>query len=133
MHILLLNIALCHLKRNNPREAVKCCKEAIEVKSDNPKAFYRLGVAQKANGELEPAKESLLKAINLSPNDQIIRSEYKSLMDLMNVKHKEWYQRMNGFLQSDKMREIEQRETEENLLREKILKKEFEWMAHGGN
>lgn len=60
LHILLLNIAFCHMKRNNPREAVKCCKEAVEVKTDNPKAYYRLGVAQKANGELEPAKESLL-------------------------------------------------------------------------
>jgi tetratricopeptide (TPR) repeat protein len=60
MHLLLLNIALCHLKRNNPREAVKACKEAIDLNGDNPKAYYRLGVAQKANGELEPAKESLL-------------------------------------------------------------------------
>ncbi len=54
-------------------------------------------------------------------------------MDLMNVKHKEWYQKMNGFLQSDKMKEIEKREQEENLLREKILKKEFEWMTHESN
>ena len=60
LHILLLNIALCHLKRNNPEDAIKCCNEAIEAKSDNPKAFYRLGIAQKANGELEPAKQSLL-------------------------------------------------------------------------
>ena len=51
----------------------------------------------------------------------------------MNVKHKEWYQKMNGFLHSDRMKEIEQREHEENLLREKILKKEFDWMGHGAN
>jgi ppGpp synthetase/RelA/SpoT-type nucleotidyltranferase len=48
-------------------------------------------------------------------------------MELMNVKHKEWYQKMNGFLQSDKMRVIEEREKEEEELRQKILKKEFNW------
>ena len=121
------------MKRNNPREAIKCCKEAIEAKADNPKAFYRMGVAQKANGELEPAKESLLQAIKLAPNDLIIRAEYKSLMELMNQKHKEWYQKMNGFLHSDKMQEIEQRDQEEKLLREKIYKKEFSWGRSEGD
>lgn len=101
------------MKRNNPREAIKCCKEAIEAKPDNPKAFYRMGVAQKANGELEPAKESLLQAIKLAPNDLIIRNEYKSLMEIMNQKHKEWYQKMNGFLHSDKLKEIDEKEKEE--------------------
>lgn len=48
-------------------------------------------------------------------------------MELMNQKHREWYQRMNGFLQSDKMKEIEEKEKEENLLRNKLLKKDFNW------
>jgi tetratricopeptide (TPR) repeat protein len=141
LHILLLNIGLCHMKRNNPREAIKSCKEAIEAKQDNPKAFYRLGVAQKDNGELEPAKESLLQALKLAPGDLTIRNEYtfhpfiiypiimfyKSLLGLMDVKHKEWYQKMNGFLHSEKMVEIEKRDQEEQLLKEKLLKKEFAW------
>jgi hypothetical protein len=44
-------------------------------------------------------------------------------MELMNVKHKEWYQRMNGFLHSEKMKEIEGKDAEEQLLKEKLLKK----------
>ena len=52
-------------------------------------------------------------------------------MDLMNVKHKEWYQKMNGFLKSDKMKEIDEKDQEEQLLREKILKKEFAWCTSG--
>jgi len=51
-------------------------------------------------------------------------------MDLMNVKHKEWYQKMSGFLQSDKMKDIEERDREEQILKEKLLKKEFQWGNH---
>lgn len=128
LHILLLNIGLCFLKRGQFREAVKFCKEAIEHKPTNPKAFYRLAVAQRENGELEPAKVSILKAIELSPNDLTLRGEYKKLMDLMNKKHKEWFQKMNGFMNTSKMREIEEQDKEEQILKEKLLKKEFNWV-----
>jgi tetratricopeptide (TPR) repeat protein len=124
-HILLLNIALCNLKKDLPRDAVKCCKEAIDVKQDNPKAYYRLAVSQKLNGELEPAKESILTALKLAPNDPAIRAEYSALMDLMNAKHKQWFKKMNGFLHSDKMKEIEKSDQDEQVLKAKILKKEF--------
>lgn len=127
MHLLLLNIAFCHIKRETPREGVKFAKEALEYNKENPKAYFRLAIAQKNNGELEPAKESMLKAVALAPGDLTIRAEYKQLMDLMNVKHKEWYQKMNGFLHSDKMRVIDQRDEEEDLLKKKLLKKEFDW------
>jgi hypothetical protein len=60
-----------------------------------------------------------------------IRNEYKALMEIMNQKHKEWYQKMNGFLKSDKMKEIDEKDQEEQLLREKILKKEFAWSTSG--
>lgn len=73
LHILLLNIALCHLKKGHPRDAVKFAKEAIEHNKDNPKAYYRLAVAQRLNGELEPAKLSILAAINISPADKALR------------------------------------------------------------
>jgi len=48
--------------------------------------------------------------MNLAPSDKTIRAEYKSLVELLNVKHKEWFQKMNGFLKSDKMREIEKQD-----------------------
>lgn len=50
----------------------------------------------------------------------------------MDVKHKEWYQKMNGFLHSEKMVEIEKRDHEEQQLKEKLLKKEFAWGNHHG-
>ena len=65
------------MKRLSYRDAIKVVKEAIEYNNTNPKAYYRLSVAQKANGELEPAKESILLGISLAPNDQSLRTEYK--------------------------------------------------------
>jgi hypothetical protein len=46
----------------------------------------------------------------------------------MNKKHKEWFQKMNGFMNTSKMREIEQQDKEEQILKEKLLKKEFNWV-----
>ena len=128
LHLLLLNVALCHLKRKNPREAVRACKESLDYNKENPKAYYRLAVAQRENGELEPSKVSILEALRLAPSDPAIRKEYQILTDLMNLKHKEWYQRMNGFLQSDKLKKLEEHDQEEALLKKKILKKEFAWV-----
>ena len=133
LHILLLNIGLCHIKRQQYREAVKACKESIDHRNTNPKAYFRLALAQRENGELEPAKESILTALKLAPSDPAIRAEYKVLMEQMDRKHKEWFQKMNGFYKSDKLREIEQQDQEEQLLKEKLLKKDFNWDSNEGS
>ena len=54
-------------------------------------------------------------------------------MDQMDRKHKEWFQKMNGFYKSDKLREIEKKDHDEQLLREKILKKDFNWGENGNS
>ncbi len=35
---------------------------------------------------------------------------------------------MNGFMNTSKMREIEEQDKEEQILKEKLLKKEFNWV-----
>ena len=42
LHTLLINLALCHIKRNNAKEAIKSAKDAISINDKNPKAYYRL-------------------------------------------------------------------------------------------
>ncbi len=59
----------------------------------------------------------------MSPGDVSLRDEYKKLMDLKDKKHKEWFSKMNGFLHSDKMKEIEENEQKEKVLKEKMFKK----------
>jgi len=126
--ILLMNIALCHLKCNATIEAVKFAKEAVEQRPENSKALYRLATAYKANGDYEPARETIIKAIKLSPSDPILRKEYDSITEIQSAKRREWFSKMNGFLHSDKMREVEKKDEEERLLKEKLKRKQgFDW------
>lgn len=82
LQILLMNIALCHLKCSQSIEAVKFAKEAVEQKPENPKALYRLATAQKANGDYEPARETIIKAIKIAPSDNTLRLEYDSITQI---------------------------------------------------
>ena len=125
LHILNLNLSLCHLKRNNAKDAIKFANESLDYNKTNPKAFYRLASALKMNGDLDAAKENLVAAIKLDPNDKNLRTEYKQLSDLKQTKEQEWYSKMSGFLKSEKMAKIEQKDEEEAVLREKLQRKHF--------
>jgi len=59
----------------------------------------------------------MVKAIQLDPSSMQLREEYKILMDLKNVKEKEWYSKMNGFFNSTKMTQLQKNEEEEELLK----------------
>ena len=77
-----MNISLCHIKTNNTIDAVKAAKEAVEQRPENPKALYRLATAQRLNGDYEPAKETIVKAIKLSPGDKVLRQEHQTICDI---------------------------------------------------
>jgi hypothetical protein len=47
------------------------------------------------------------------------------LLDLKNRKEKEWYQKMNGFLDSAKLQKIEKKDEETEKLRFKIKRQTF--------
>eukprot|EP00347_Sterkiella_histriomuscorum_P003944 403362337 len=125
MHLLCVNLSLTHFKRNNFKDAIKCARESLEFNKENPKAYFRLALALKSNGEFDDAKEQLVIAIKLSPADKNLRDELKKITELKQSKEKEWYTKMNGFYSSQKMVEIERRDYEEAILREKLNKKHF--------
>ena len=77
MLILNLNLALCHLKRNAPTDAIKSAKEAIKLDPDSSKGHYRLSKAYKLNNDLDLSKEHLYKAVTLDPKNKSIREEYE--------------------------------------------------------
>ena len=77
------------------------------------------------NNDLELAKENLKEAIKLEPNNTSIRECYQELVDLKNKKEKEWFQKMSGFLDSDKLKRIEQRDANEEKLRHKVYRQTF--------
>ncbi|CDW86323.1 peptidyl-prolyl cis-trans isomerase fkbp6-like [Stylonychia lemnae] len=126
LHLLSLNLSITHFKRNNFKDSIKHAKEALEYNKENPKAYFRLAMSFKGNGQLEEAKEQLVTAIKLAPSDKSLRDEYKQITDQMMTKEKEWYSKMNGFYSSKKMSDIEQKDYEEQILKQKLTKKHFQ-------
>lgn len=77
------------------------------------------------NGEYDEALANLVEAIKLAPGDKNLREEHKKLMDIKQAKEIEWRSKMSGFYNSKRMSDIEQRDQEEAILREKLSKKHF--------
>lgn len=120
MVILNLNLSLCHFKRGVAHDAIKHAKDAVDLDPENGKAHYRLSMAHKLNNDLDPAKDHLVTAVKLDPSNTAIRAEYKALIELKTKKEKEWYNKMSGFLDSDKLKKIEKKDETQEKLRYKI-------------
>lgn len=123
--VLNMNLAHCHLKRDDPGKAIKHSKDAIELEPENSKAHYRLYLACKASNDLDQAKVSLQEAVKLEPKNAAIRREYQELLALKNKKEKEWYSKMSGFLGSEKLQQIEKKDQDEQKLMHKIKRQCF--------
>ena len=70
-----LNIAYCHLKLKNWREAIKNCDEALKMDAHEPKAYYRKAVAYRMLGKDAEAKKNILQAKRLNSEDPGIDRE----------------------------------------------------------
>jgi len=120
LNILNLNVAQCLLKKNMHNDAIKHCKEALTYVKHNPKAYYRMSIAYQALNDLDRAKENLEMAIKQEPNDRAMRVAFKALCDEKGKKEREWYSKMSGFYNSDKLDKVSQKDEEQTILREKI-------------
>jgi tetratricopeptide (TPR) repeat protein len=107
------------------QEAIKQAKEAITYVKANPKAYYRIFVAYRELNDLDRAKENLLEAIKLEPNDKVMREEYKALCSVKSEKEKMWNDKMKGFYNTKKLDVIEAKDEEDAVLREKIKRQVF--------
>ena len=76
MELLNLNLSLCNYKRDAASNAIKHAKDAIVINDKNPKGYYRLFLAHKLNKDLDKAKEQIVQAIKLDPNNKVMRKEY---------------------------------------------------------
>lgn len=66
---LYLDLALVYLKQNKPKRTCISCRDALQINPNNPKAYYRMGLAQEKLGDLQAAQKSLLKAQKIVPDD----------------------------------------------------------------
>ena len=74
-NLIYLNRCLSYLKLNRLDEALEDAKDSIKLKSDNAKAWGRLGSCLLAKENNEQAKIAFLKAYELEPNNE----DYKKL------------------------------------------------------
>lgn len=94
-------------KKGTALEAIKYAKDAVGINEKSSKAYFRLYKAHRLNNDLDSAKEALKNALTLEPNNKEIRQEYQELCSTKSQKEKEWYSKMSGFLDSNKMKKIE--------------------------
>jgi Tfp pilus assembly protein PilF len=118
--ILHLNLSLVFFKRDAAKDCLKNAKDAVTLDDTNSKSHYRLAVAYKLNNDFEPAKEHLALAVKLEPGNKKLRKEYQDLTQAMSKKEKEWYSKMSGFLGSDKLKKLEEKDQEDEKLKFKI-------------
>ena len=63
--------------------------------------------------------------MKLEPGNAKLRKEYQELTKAKNEKEKMWYSKMSGFLDSDRLKKIEERDKENQDLRYKIHRQSF--------
>lgn len=115
-----INLSLVFHKRNSAANCLKHAKEAVAIDENSSKAHYRLSLAHRLNNDLEPAKEHLGIAIKLEPGNKKLRAEYQELTQAKSQKERQWYSKMSGFLDSDRLKIMEQKERENEELKFKI-------------
>ena len=122
------NLSLVYLKKGSAKEAIKYAKFAIEIDPTSCKAQFRAYKAYRMNNDLDSAKTHLREAVNADPNNMEARREYKELCDTKSKKEKEWYSKMSGFFNSDKMRKLEVSDAVDKELTSKIKRKHYSCM-----
>ena len=73
----LSNIAMCYLALERFEDCISQCEKVLTLDAENSKANFRIGLAhtKMPNPDLDKAKQYMLKAAKLSPQDIGIRNE----------------------------------------------------------
>ena len=125
LNILLLNSALCLLKKKMYPQCIKAANDALIYVPESPKAYYRIALAYKELNESDDAKENFEKAIKLAPGDRGLREEFEKFIKIKKDKEQKQWKAMAGFYNTNKMENIEKKELEETTLRDKVKRQHF--------
>lgn len=85
--VLNLNMAQVRLKQEQYQDAIKQCHIVLNQDAASVKAYYRLGTAYAALGELEEARTALESAHQLAPADASVASKLKSIQRSIRKQH----------------------------------------------
>lgn len=71
-----LNLGLCYLKLGKYHHAINYCSQVLDKDDQNDKALYRRGVSYMNVGELNKARDDLLKAnqLTLGKDGNVLRA-----------------------------------------------------------
>mmetsp|Transcript_8187 Transcript_8187/g.11340 ORF Transcript_8187/g.11340 Transcript_8187/m.11340 type:complete len:87 (+) Transcript_8187:637-897(+) len=81
--------------------------------------------AYRAENDFDRAQDNFKQAIKLAPNDNELRAEYQTLLEVKNAKEKQWYSKMKGFYNKDGVNKIIEEDEKREALREKIRRQNF--------
>lgn len=70
-----LNLAICHLKLDNPEEVVKNANLALKIDPNNPKAFFRRGLAFYATKDYEQAIQEFNECLEIEPGNKAAKNQ----------------------------------------------------------
>merc|ERR1712087_1068552 len=93
----LLNLAACKCHQEDWDEVVTQCRLALEINPRAVKAYYRTGLAHLARDQFDLAKDSLMSANEIEPQNQEVLQGLKQLKtkkENYKVRTKEVYKEM---------------------------------------
>lgn len=70
-----LNMALCHLKVDDPMEAIRSCDKALEIDPRSEKGFFRRGLAYCATKEYARAQKDFEEVLKIDANNKAARNQ----------------------------------------------------------
>merc|ERR1712187_885987 len=88
----LLNLAACKAQQEEWDDVLTNCRLALEINPRSVKAYYRTGLAHLARDQFELAKDALMSAYEIEPNNPEVLARLKQLkqnMEDYRVKRKE--------------------------------------------
>jgi FK506-binding protein 8 len=73
------NLSACYLKEANFDKTIEHCQKVLDKQPKNVKSLFRLGQAYLGDKNFDKAKETLLQAQELDPEDKGIQNELKKV------------------------------------------------------
>jgi len=83
-----LNQAACYLKLRNPDAALVSSDKALAIDPTNVKGLFRRAQANAAKKEYDQAKQDLLNALKIDPNNGDVRNEFAKVKQLQEEEKK---------------------------------------------
>ncbi|XP_074654263.1 peptidyl-prolyl cis-trans isomerase FKBP5-like isoform X2 [Tubulanus polymorphus] len=78
-----LNLSFCQIKRANFRDVIRNCSKALSIDGSNVKGLYRRALASAKLNKLDQAKDDLVRAASVEPNNRAVIDELAAVNKLL--------------------------------------------------